>query len=94
MTISSLHSDLMEKLRKHWNEEPQWQQIIQDLKREPASHPHYRWQHYILTRKGKLVVGHAADLQQIILAWMHSSPQGGHSGIEVTMRRIQTLFYW
>lgn len=28
------------------------------------------------------------------MVWMHSSPQGGHSGIDATVKRIHTLFYW
>lgn len=48
----------------------------------------------MLTRKGKIVVWSTLQTKNIILEWLHSSPQGGHSGIKATERRFKTLFYW
>lgn len=94
LTTSSVQSDLMDKIKQQWKEEQQWQKIIQDIQKDPTTHPHFKWQQDILTRKGKLVVGSNQELRESILTWMHASPQGGHSGIEVTTKRIKALFYW
>lgn len=93
ITVSSVQSDLMDKLKQQWETDLHLQQLIQDLQRDPASHVHYKWQQGILTRKGRLVVSNDQTLRTSILSWMHSSPQGGHSGIDVTTKNIQTLFY-
>jgi len=46
-----------------------------------------------LRRKGKLLVGSDADLRKKILQWVHTSPQGGHSG-RFTLKRLKQLFNW
>jgi hypothetical protein len=40
-----------------------------------------------------LVIGSDPQLKQIILSWLHDSPSGGHSGIDVTAAIIKSLFY-
>lgn len=44
--------------------------------------------------KGKLAVGKVPQLRLNIITLWHSTPQGGHSGMEATLKRILTLFYW
>lgn len=29
-----------------------------------------------------------------LLGWLHGSGQGGHSGRDVTLQRVKSLFYW
>lgn len=69
-------------------------QLIQELESSAGHHPHFKWKEGILTRKGKVVIGDDAEIRESILIWMHSSHQGGHSGIEVTTKRIKSMFYW
>lgn len=40
------------------------------------------------------MVGQDPILKQEILEWLHSSPQGGHSGIQATYHKIKALFWW
>lgn len=44
--------------------------------------------------KSRIWVGNALDIQIKILMALHSSPLGGHSGIEATYNRIKGLFAW
>lgn len=94
LSVSSIQTDLWEQLKQHWREDTALQQIIKELQSNAQSHLHYKWHNEALTRKGKLVIGNNEALKRSILEWMHSSPQGGHSGIEVTARKVHTLFYW
>lgn len=94
LTASSVQSDLLRRLHNHWATDDRLKQIIRELQQDAGSHPHYKWQQEQLTRKGKLVVGDNPDIKSLIMNWMHSSPQGGHSGVEVTLRKIQAVFYW
>lgn len=34
------------------------------------------------------------ELKLAVFHWLHSSAQGGHSGKDVTVKRVKALFYW
>jgi len=40
------------------------------------------------------VVGLDEVLRSKILQWVHTSPQGDHSGRDATLKRLKQLFYW
>lgn len=44
--------------------------------------------------KRRVWVGNNVQLQQQILANLHASAVGGHSGIQVTYQRVKQLFAW
>ncbi|GKC16027.1 retrotransposable element Tf2, partial [Tanacetum coccineum] len=67
---------------------------LQATRLNPSSHSRYQWTGKELRRNNKLVIGNDTTLKQKLLHWMHNSPQGGHSGISATLKRIQSLFYW
>lgn len=48
----------------------------------------------MLRRKSKMVVPNVPEVKNTILEWLHSSSQGGHSGRDVTVRRVKGLFHW
>lgn len=48
----------------------------------------------MLYKNGKIVVGPDANLRSKLINWHHSSVEGGHSGREITLKRIKSLFYW
>lgn len=52
------------------------------------------WARDQLKRKGKLVIGKDEFIKQSILQEFHDSFVGGHSGAEVTRKRIGDYFYW
>ncbi|WOH15055.1 hypothetical protein DCAR_0934588 [Daucus carota subsp. sativus] len=94
MAVSSVSSQLLDELKLYWQKDVDIERLIQEVQQDPTSHPHYKWSDGVLLRKGKLMVGRADNVQQLVLNWMHSSSQGGHSGVYATMKRIKTLFYW
>ncbi|GJS00216.1 retrotransposon-related protein [Tanacetum coccineum] len=76
-----------------WNSDPVLHKLISELQLNPSSHSRYQWTGKELKRNSKLVIGNDTTLKQKLLHWMHNSPQGGHSGIPATLKRIQSLFY-
>lgn len=54
----------------------------------------YTLQDALLRKKGKLVIGPDIVLKTKIINWLHSSPESGHSGRELTLKRVQSLFHW
>lgn len=60
--------------------------------------PHYK-EHFtlnsgIIRYKGKIWIGSNKELQKRIIAAMHDTAVGGHSGIPVTLRKLKQLFFW
>lgn len=47
-----------------------------------------------MKKNGRLYVGNSTDLRTRILTTLHSSAEGGHSGVAATVQRIERLFYW
>lgn len=68
--------------------------LIQKLQQSPHQHLKYKWRDRVLTRKDKLVIGSSLPICTLILDWMHSSPQGGHSGVNATEKCVKSMFYW
>ena len=81
-------------LQDSWKQDSELQQIIRDLLQDPASHPHYSWQHGMLYYKSKLVVGKTESFRLKLIHEHHASPVGGHSGGERTYQRLKQAFYW
>lgn len=48
----------------------------------------------VIRRKGKIVVGPDSNLRSKIIGWLHSAPESGHFGRELTIRRVRGIFYW
>lgn len=94
MTLSSISSELWEGIKKELNEDPKLVKIIAELEQQTGQPTKYRWANGILSRKGKLVIGSKLHIRKAILEWLHTSPQGGHSGVRATLKRIKSLFYW
>jgi len=40
------------------------------------------------------VVGNVLALKQQLLQLFHDSPTGGHSGVEITKKRLASVLYW
>lgn len=47
-----------------------------------------------LINLSRLVVGNDEQLKKDIISLWHDSTQGGHSGMDATIKRHQYLFYW
>ncbi|GKE07481.1 ty3-gypsy retrotransposon protein [Tanacetum coccineum] len=54
----------------------------------------YTWINEELRRKGKLVVGNDEQLRKTLVTYFHSDPIGGHSGVQVTVKKMGTILYW
>nr|KYP37263.1 Transposon Ty3-I Gag-Pol polyprotein [Cajanus cajan] len=55
--------------------------IIEDLKRDPDSHPQYTLEHERLYHRGRLVLAASSSWIPKFLQEFHSSPIRGHSGV-------------
>jgi len=67
---------------------------IAKLSVDPAAVPHFTLSDGILRYRNKIWVGSDLPLQQKLIAALHNSPIGGHSGVPVTLRRLKQYFAW
>ena len=70
------------------------QQLIDKLVVDPATVQHFSFRDGLLRYKQRVWIGNNPKLQTRIIAALHDSVVGGHSGIPVTYRRIKQLFAW
>lgn len=76
-----------------WEGDTTIQTIIHQLQNQSGEQKGYSFVNQQLRRKRVLVVGANAELRSEILKMWHSSPQGGHSGIDNTYTRVSSIFY-
>ena len=89
-----LQSELIQEVQQSWITDIHLQKLITELKANTSSHKHYTWENNELRRKGKLVVGIDGTLRKKILQWLHASAEGGHSGMNATVKRVKAVVYW
>jgi hypothetical protein len=70
------------------------QQLLQELAIVSPNSQGYSLSQGLIRYKKKIWVGANTGLQTKIISDFHSSPVGGHSGIQATFQRVQKLFYW
>lgn len=56
--------------------------------------PGYTLQNGILRYHDKIVVSTTGNLRSQLIATIHASSVGGHSGIQATTQRAKLYFYW
>lgn len=82
-----------DEVQMGYRADPQTQKLLTQLAAEPREGPpEFTIEEGILKMHGRVWVGQNEALQQKILAALHTSAVGGHSGFGVTYRRTRTLF--
>ena len=92
LAMSSISTDIMEAIRTTWEIYANLRAIIQELLKDPATHPRYQEVNNHLNKKGKIVEGHKPTLQDNLIALNRDTAMGGHSGALVTAKRVGGSF--
>lgn len=92
--MSVIISGWVTELKSSQANDPFLQQLITDIQQNPQDYPKYHWSHGLLYYKTRLVVGSNQEFRQKLIAEHHSSPVGGHLGVERTYKRLKLAFYW
>jgi hypothetical protein len=74
--------------------DPHCIKLIQELTLDAASHSNYTLQDGVLRHKGKIYIGPSTSLRDKVFHTFHSPIFGGHSGVKVTLHKLQKAFYW
>jgi hypothetical protein len=71
MLVSTVSTNIMEEIKRSWEQDKAIQGIIVDLKKDLGSHPQYKWANNHLNRKGKTVVDNDPILQHKLIFLYH-----------------------
>ncbi|GKB91615.1 putative mitochondrial protein [Tanacetum coccineum] len=82
MFVSSITTDLMKRVQGTWLTDDVVCAIITQLRNGQPAKQRYAWINEKLLRKGKLVVGHDANLRRELLKYFHEDSIRGHSGVK------------
>jgi len=70
------------------------QKIVDTIRLHQGSYKHYTFDGLILRIKCKVVIGADQNMKRKILHHFHDMVMGGHSGDNLTYKRIKDQFYW
>lgn len=67
---------------------------MQQLLLEPTARPPCKLQNGIILHEGRIWLGTNTVFQAKVMAALHDSPVGGHSGAPATLQKLRPLFFW
>jgi hypothetical protein len=70
------------------------QSLMARLALDPSAIPSFTLTNGLIRYKGRIRLGNEKILQQRLVAALHTSLIGGHSGIPITYSRLKHLFAW
>lgn len=92
--ITIIHPVWVEELSATYEADELAQETIAELVAFPFNVSHFTYKEGLLRYHGKLYVGSGTKPREQVMESMHSSPLGGHLGIQGTFQRLQAIFYW
>ena len=93
LAISVIASNVEDLIKDSYKGDQWIENILQSFQRsEPVEH--FAVIDGLLRKHHKIVVGISGDIQTKLINWHHSSAEGGHSGRDLTLKRLKHLFYW
>jgi hypothetical protein len=69
-------------------------ELLQQLTILSPNEQGYSLEHGIIKFQGRMVIGSNLALQTKLVAQLHDTTLGGHSGIQATYQRAKKLYYW
>jgi len=94
MTVTSCTPQWLEEVVLGYQSDSMASDLITKLSVKADVVPHFTLVHGVLRYKNRIWLGTNVSLQHKVIAVLHSSPLGGHSGIPVTLRKLKQFFAW
>jgi hypothetical protein len=92
--ISVCRPDWVQEVLNSYITDTAMTDLFQQLTIKSPNEQGYSLENGLIKYKGRLVIGENLALQTKLLATLHNSAIGGHSGIQATYQRAKKLFYW
>lgn len=92
--VSSVQPVWLQEVANSYVTDPVAQTLLAQLAVSNSDAQGYSLDKGIIRLNGKIWVGQNSALQTKIIASLHSSPVGGHSGQKASFHRVHNLFAW
>jgi hypothetical protein len=94
METSVCRPDWLQEVVNSYITDTAMTELLQQLTVKSPDAQGYSLEHGIIKFQGRMVIGANLALQTKLLAQLHDTPLGGHSGIQATYQRAKKLYYW
>lgn len=94
LAVSSPVHSWLEVLEQWYSSNPEASSLITQLSLDNSSKSPFQLRNGIILYKNRVWLGSNLKLQAQVIAALHNSPVGGHSGAPATYQKIKQLFYW
>jgi hypothetical protein len=94
MAVSSPSYHWLAALQEWYSSDPEASGLLAQLALDANARPPFTLQQGVIRYKNCIWLGSHSALQQQVIAALHDSLVGGHSGAPVTFQRVSKLFYW
>lgn len=84
----------LEAIVASYQQDPNTQQLITRLALDPSSEEGFALQEGVLKYQGHIWIGVDPGTQKTLIAALHDSAAGGHSGFHATYNWVRRLFAW
>jgi hypothetical protein len=94
METSVCTPDWLQEVVNSYTTDKEMTELLQQLTILSPNAQGYSLEHGIIKFQGRMVIGSNLALQTKLVAQLHDTPMGGHSGIQATYQRAKKLYYW
>jgi hypothetical protein len=92
--VSSCRPDWLQEVLNSYTTDAVTTSLLQELAIQSPKEKGFSLDQGLIKYKGRLVIGANSALQTKLIAALHDSAVGGHSGIQATYKRIRPLYHW
>jgi hypothetical protein len=92
--LSTVKPRWLEIIVEGYQQDPETKQLLTELCITRSNAKGFTLTDGIIKYKGRIWLGNHTEAHQAILATLHDSGLGGHSGVEATYNKVKVLFAW
>lgn len=92
--ISSLQPEWIKEIIDSYVNDPETNKILQGILAKEAAYQHYNCNKGLLKVGDIIYIGTNGNCRNKLIWELHDGPAGGHSGQEVTLKKVSQFFYW
>lgn len=93
-TVSTSRPEWLQEVINSYTNDAHTVTLLQELAIKSPNDQGYILEQGLIKFKGRLYIGENLALQTKLIASLHDSAVGGHSGIQASYQRIKQLYYW
>jgi hypothetical protein len=94
MEISTCRPEWLQEVLNSYTTDKDMTELLQQLTVHSPDEKGYSLDHGIIRYQGRMVIGTDLAVQTKLIAQLHDTPMGGHSGIQAISERAKKSYYW